>query len=54
LPILMLSAKGFELAEADLAGKWNVLAVLAKPFSPRELVQHVTNVLETGKLASSG
>ena len=50
LPILMLSAKGFELAEADLAQRWNVLAVLAKPFSPRELVQVVENVLATGTL----
>ena len=50
LPVLMLSAKGFELAEADLAKRWNVLAVFAKPFSPRELVQVVENVLATGCL----
>ena len=34
LPILMLTAKGFELSHEELAAKWNVLAVIAKPFSP--------------------
>ena len=45
LPVLMLTAKGYELAPADLAEKWNVLEVIAKPFSPRELLQKVENVL---------
>lgn len=45
LPILMLTAKGFELSHEDLAQKWNVIAVIAKPFSPRELLQIVDRSL---------
>jgi two-component system, OmpR family, alkaline phosphatase synthesis response regulator PhoP len=41
LPVIMLTAKGFELSHEELALKWNVIAVVAKPFSPRELVQRV-------------
>ena len=45
IPALMLTAKGFEINSEELAVKWNVLRVLAKPFSPRELLQIVTGVL---------
>ena len=45
LPIFMLTAKGFELSHDELADKWNVMAVIAKPFSPRELLQKVNGVL---------
>jgi two-component system, OmpR family, alkaline phosphatase synthesis response regulator PhoP len=45
LPVLMLTAKGYELSHEELAVNWRVLAVLAKPFSPRELLQHVNQVL---------
>jgi two-component system, OmpR family, alkaline phosphatase synthesis response regulator PhoP len=45
LPIFMLTAKGFELSHDNLAKKWNVMAVIAKPFSPRELLQRVDTVL---------
>jgi DNA-binding response OmpR family regulator len=48
LPILMLTAKGFEPAHLALAEKCGVLAVLPKPFSPRELLRYVDNVLTTG------
>ena len=46
LPILMLTAKGYELSHDDLARKWNVIAIIAKPFSPRELKQRVDAILE--------
>ena len=46
LPIFMLTAKGFELSHDELATKWNVMAVIAKPFSPRELLQRVEAVFE--------
>ena len=49
LPILMLTAKGFEISHEELAQKWNVRAVIAKPFSPRELLQTVQNILEEEK-----
>lgn len=45
LPVLMLTAKGFELSHEDLTRKWNVIAVIAKPFSPRELLQTVDRIL---------
>ncbi len=45
LPILMLTAKGFEISPEELARKWNVFGVVAKPFSPRELLQTVENIL---------
>lgn len=50
LPVLMLTAKGFELSHADTREKYGVLAVLAKPFSPRELLRCVQQVIETGRL----
>ena len=46
LPIFMLTAKGFELSSEALRGKWNVTAVIAKPFSPRDLLQRVDAVFE--------
>ena len=52
LPILMLTAKGFELSDEDLAARWNILAVIAKPFSPRELLKRVEAIL-SGEVAST-
>jgi len=48
LPGVMLSAKGFELSPAELEEAYGVLALLAKPFSPRELHRLVEQILETG------
>jgi two-component system, OmpR family, alkaline phosphatase synthesis response regulator PhoP len=45
LPVLMLTAKGFELSHEELAKQWQVLAIIAKPFSPRELVERVNAIL---------
>ena len=45
LPVLMLTAKGFELSEEDLTGKWNVSRLISKPFSPRELLATVKEIL---------
>jgi len=45
LPILMLTAKGFELSPEELLANWNVAALIAKPFSPRELLETVKRVL---------
>jgi len=46
LPVLMLTAKGFELSEAEVCAKYSVICVMAKPFSPRELVSKVEEILE--------
>lgn len=45
LPVLMLTAKGFEIDQQEAADTWNVLEVIAKPFSPRELLQKVKAAL---------
>jgi two-component system alkaline phosphatase synthesis response regulator PhoP len=47
VPILMLTAKGFEISHEEMAEKWNVRAVIAKPFSPRELLKTVEKILDT-------
>jgi len=49
LPILMLTAKGFEISPEQLAQTWNVRGVISKPFSPRELLQTVQKILEQDK-----
>ncbi|HVX11625.1 MAG TPA: response regulator [Pirellulales bacterium] len=41
LPVIVLSAKGFEFSPEELAERWGVLAVIDKPFSPRELLRLV-------------
>jgi len=46
LPVLMLTAKGYELDREELAQKWNVLELIAKPFSPRALLDTITRVLD--------
>jgi len=46
LPIVMLTAKGYELPKEELCREFNLTAVLPKPFSPRELVQTVERILE--------
>ncbi len=45
LPVLMLTAKGYELSHEEMAEKWNVIEVIAKPFSPRELLRTVDKIL---------
>lgn len=37
IPVIMLTARGFSLAPDEIA-KTNVVAVLSKPFSPREVL----------------
>ncbi|MEX2026959.1 MAG: response regulator [Pirellulaceae bacterium] len=54
LPIVMLTAKRFELSNEDLAGKYGVVAVLAKPFSPRELLRLVEQTLEQTATQAAG
>jgi two-component system alkaline phosphatase synthesis response regulator PhoP len=45
LPILMLTAKGFELEQQELADQWGILEILPKPFSPRELVRIIDEIV---------
>lgn len=53
LPILMLTGKGFELDPEELADTLNILHVIAKPFSPRELLEMIEQTL-SGSLPLAG
>ena len=48
LRVLLLTAKGYELSSESMLREWNVLRVLSKPFSPRELVAIVDALLADG------
>ena len=45
LPVIMLSAKGFELSQEELRTNYGIRCLMAKPFSPRELFARVESVL---------
>src|SRR5262245_63273341 len=45
LPVIMLSAKGFELPPDELRSQYGIRHLVAKPFSPRELFALVEGVL---------
>ncbi len=44
IPVLMVTGRGHKVSPAELAVT-NVQQVLCKPFSPRELVEHVAEAL---------
>jgi two-component system alkaline phosphatase synthesis response regulator PhoP len=46
LPVIMLSAKGFELSATQLRDQYGIVRLLCKPFSPRELFGVVEAILE--------
>ncbi len=45
IPILMLTAKGFELSAEELRLRYGIAALLPKPFSPREMTQLAETLL---------
>jgi CheY-like chemotaxis protein len=51
IPVVILTARGFYLDKGDLA-RANVANVVSKPFSPRELLTLIKNVL--GSVVSVG
>ncbi len=44
-PAILLTARGFALSEDDLS-KANIVDVLSKPFSPREVLERVETLIE--------
>lgn len=48
LPVIMLSAKGFELSADQLREEFGIIRLLCKPFSPRELFGLVESLLDRG------
>jgi CheY-like chemotaxis protein len=45
IPAIMLTARGFDIEPQEMI-EAGIVAVMAKPFSPRELLQRVTDLLE--------
>lgn len=45
VPVILLTAKGFELDAAELQEELGIISVICKPFSPRELLALVQNLL---------
>ena len=45
-PILMLTARGFSISKDEL-DKTNIIEVLSKPFSPRDILERVKSVFES-------
>jgi two-component system alkaline phosphatase synthesis response regulator PhoP len=45
LPIILLTGKELELSREEIIDQWKVLAMLGKPFSPRELLQIVQDAV---------
>lgn len=45
IPALMLTARGFSLSDDDVR-RTNVAGVLSKPFSPREVLSRVQNLIQ--------
>lgn len=44
MPIMMLTGKGFELPREELQTKYGVIEIIAKPFSPRDVLKIVENL----------
>lgn len=44
IPVLMLTARGFGLTSDDLSGT-NIVGMLSKPFSPREVLEKIQELL---------
>ena len=52
IPAMMLTARGFDIEESEME-QAGIRAVLAKPFSPREILQKVNELLEQLAVANS-
>ena len=52
IPAIMLTARGFDIEPGEMEDS-GIAAVLAKPFSPREVLQKVKDLLEGGEAASA-
>ncbi len=46
LPVIMLTAKGYELSGVEHDDRYGLLTVIFKPFSPRELFERVQRLLD--------
>ncbi len=53
LPIILLTAKAFQLSSTVLKQELNIIAIIKKPFSPRELRQKVVSILNKVQVQAS-
>ena len=53
LPIILLTAKGYELDGQETKAEFGVVDVVVKPFSPRELLQLVVKTLAAEPAATA-
>lgn len=54
IPVVMLSAKGFELSPAEIHEQFGIVALPPKPFSPRELARCVEEILASRSMNQLG
>lgn len=52
LPIILLTAKGYELNDDEQIPGLDLSAIVLKPFSPRELLKQVQDILEKSAAAT--
>lgn len=50
IPVIMLTARGFAIEDQQME-KLNIAECLSKPFSPKELLSHVENVLQSSAVS---
>ena len=53
VPIFLLTGKGSQFDHAEVTKKWNILDIISKPFSPRDVVCRVNRVLGASPEVSS-
>jgi len=51
IPAIMLTARGYALAQSDLAAT-NIKAVMSKPFSPRQVLEKAREILGLDQIES--
>jgi len=53
LPIILLTAKGFEVNPVELSRQWDPIQVMCKPFSLKEVLECVQEMILTSHRAQS-
>lgn len=53
IPVILLTARGYALAQEDLA-RTNIREMLSKPFSPREVLEKVNGYIGAGSSGRAG
>lgn len=53
IPVFMLTGKGIELEQQNVAERLGLKGIISKPFSPRELLLRVNEVLQATPAESS-